>query len=156
MQPMSQVGQCPRESHKLRRRVRLPDLQLVALREFARRMAGNATAGHGAGYATAGHGAGYATAGHGAGYATAGHGAGYATAGHEGRVRKPEKRRGREPREFVGSTPTSVNWKGLFPGLLVQRKDTWPATRKSGFDSPAVHSKNKTEGSRIRFAGLLC
>jgi hypothetical protein len=39
---MSQVGQCPRESHKLRRRVRLPDLQLVALREFARRMAGYA------------------------------------------------------------------------------------------------------------------
>ncbi len=24
-------------------------------------------------------------------------------------------------------------------GLLVQRDDTWPATRKSGFDSPAVH-----------------
>jgi hypothetical protein len=24
-------------------------------------------------------------------------------------------------------------------GLLVQREDTWPATRKSGFDSPAVH-----------------
>jgi hypothetical protein len=25
-------------------------------------------------------------------------------------------------------------------GRLVQRDDTWPATRKSGFDSPAVHS----------------
>ena len=25
-------------------------------------------------------------------------------------------------------------------GLLVQREDAWFATRKSGFDSPAVHS----------------
>ena len=25
-------------------------------------------------------------------------------------------------------------------GLLVQREDVWLATRKSGFDSPAVHS----------------
>ena len=27
-------------------------------------------------------------------------------------------------------------------GLLVQREDAWLATRKSGFDSPAVHWKS--------------
>src|SRR5271166_1274050 len=29
-------------------------------------------------------------------------------------------------------------------GLLVQRKDAWPATRRSGFDSPVVHSGTRS------------
>ncbi len=42
-------------------------------------------------------------------------------------------------------------------GLLVKRQDTCLASRKSGFDSPAVHSeKFDLEGSRIRLAGPLC
>ena len=50
----------------------------------------------------------------------------------------------------VGSTPTratgsiATNNEPLTTnqsGPLVQRDDTWPATRKSGFDSPAVHLK---------------
>jgi hypothetical protein len=47
-------------------------------------------------------------------------------------------------------------------GLLVQRDDAWLATRRSGFDSPAVHSLTRffstidLEGSRIRLAGPHC
>jgi hypothetical protein len=37
---------------------------------------------------------------------------------------------------LAGSNPGRTS---LIFGLLVQRDDTWLATRKSGFDSPAVH-----------------
>src|SRR5436305_220996 len=50
----------------------------------------------------------------------------------------------------VGSTPTSVTDNGR----LVQREDAWPATRRSGFDSPA--GPLNTQGSRIRLAGPVC
>jgi hypothetical protein len=44
----------------------------------------------------------------------------------------------------------------LCDGRLVQREDAWPATRRSGFDSPAGPLSVSMEGSRIRFAGPLC
>ena len=44
-----------------------------------------------------------------------------------GRVRKLVKRRGREPRDFVGSTPTSVT-DNLIPWS--NGEDTWPTSRK--------------------------
>jgi hypothetical protein len=48
-----------------------------------------------------------------------------------------------------GSIPS-----GMTDGRLVQREDAWPATRRSGFDSPAGPlSLTFMEGSRIRFAG---
>ena len=56
-----------------------------------------------------------------------------------GRVRKLAKRRVRETREFVGSTPTAAIDVTNEKGLLVQREDTYFAHRKSEFDSPAVH-----------------
>ena len=156
---MTQVGQCPVESHKLHRRVRHPDLQLIERRRY-----------------------------------------------QNGRVRKPAKRRGREPRDFVGSTPTSVTSRSRGPTarrlvdnrkrwfdsirdhltwsvgvsaarLLVRRKSRvqfpdgprdsirLPSKQEDrGFDSrrstkcgsSILEGPLKTEGSRIRLAGPLC
>ncbi len=84
--------------------------------------------------------------------------------------------------EIDGSNPSGISWKfGFCYGLLVQREDAWLAPRRSGFNSPAgpMNSEGslvefeamkrsraprllfafevlKTEGSRIRLAGLLC
>ena len=58
-----------------------------------------------------------------------------------GRVRKLEKRPGREPGDFVGSTPTSVTrppTRGQ-QGHVVQREDASMACWRSGFESRRVH-----------------
>ena len=52
----------------------------------------------------------------------------------DGRVRKLEKRPGREPGEFVGSTPTSANF-----GPVVQRHDTSPTCWGRWFNSIRDH-----------------
>lgn len=56
-----------------------------------------------------------------------------------GRVRKLEKRPGREPGDFVGSTPTSVT-----------------ATTIADNGHARWQSTERMEGSRIRLAGLRC
>jgi hypothetical protein len=40
-------------------------------------------------------------------------------------------------------------------GLLVQRKDAWPATRRSGFDSPVVHSTECPDSEGEYHASVL-
>ncbi len=51
-----------------------------------------------------------------------------------GRVRKQEKRPGREPGDFVGSNPTSVSF-----GPVLKRKDTSPTCWRRWFNSIRDH-----------------
>lgn len=74
-----------------------------------------------------------------------------------GRVRNLVKRRGRESRDSVGSTPTPVTalliWRTGFRGPTA----TTPA-RHAGDDGsiPSGITRRVTEGSRIRVAGPVC